>query len=144
MTNALTLGQQLVLSVNGAIPSDYQDPRHEQFNKEHSAAVSAAQLRLFLERSKATIRNQIVANISKGAAATDFVIVKVSSSAPCWDVLNEDILSSSIVPTPAKLAWSEFDGWLRDEGLALQILANSSEDTVRGWLELQVRAAVQL
>lgn len=144
MARLLTLGQQLILSRQAALGADYQDPRQPALDLESKDVRAAAQLTLFAESTKASIRKQIVSNGAPGTVASEAVGIKVISTVPIYDVLSKLILVPNAVPSRALSVWGELMAWFHAEGLQVSIYTSRSAEAVRGFYELQVRAAVQL
>jgi phosphoglycolate phosphatase-like HAD superfamily hydrolase len=143
MAQLLTLGQQIILARNGALAAGYQDPRQSEQDLESKDIRAAAQLTLFSESTKSTIRKQIASNGAAGSIASDVFSVKLLSSTIAWKILNEDILVVNAVPSRALSVWTELLAWFHAEGLQLSVLTNRSDDSVRSFYEFEVRTAVQ-
>lgn len=144
MAQLLTLGQQLILSRNAALAANYQDPRQAALDLASKDVRAAAQLTLFAESTKSSIRKQIASNGANGSVASDVASVKLLSSAPAWDILTKKILVPNAVPSPALSVWDELMAWFHAEGLQVSISTAKSDDTVRSFYEFEVRAAVQV
>lgn len=139
MAQLLTLGQQLILSRTGALAAGYQDPRQPALDLESADVRAAAQLTLFSESTKASVRKQIAAPV-----ASEVLRIKVVSTAPVYDVLSKVIFVRNAVPSRALTVWFELLAWFQAESLQVSIINAQSEDTVRSFYNLEVRAAVEL
>lgn len=138
MTQRFTLGQQLAMSANSALASDYKDPYSDALNLESQNVRAAAHLTLLVESVKSAIRQQVLDNLFKGKTS-NIVTHKVMSTAIGYDILKQDVLALHAASLHLTTVWEGFLNWLRNEGLSLGIEHKSSDESVRPWYELTVR-----